>query len=124
MPARGSIFYLNQILPPGSSTNHRIIVLSPTSLISRQPNTKNNKFFVMVAIIRTQKENMPKVMGHSIDITPNDITGGQAIDTNSVVETHQLFHMSLDSFNRQQPIGQVKKDKLEEILHGARRLFK
>jgi hypothetical protein len=124
MPVRGDVYFPNTTLPPGQQTPHRVVVLSPTTLISTQPNTVNNRFFVMVAIIRSAKHQsgaqVRPVMGHSISIGPNDLP---ALGHASYIETHQLFAVPVDQLTRNKHVGKITGQLLDDALAGARRLF-
>ena len=59
-------------------------------------------------------------MGHSIPLGPTDLP---ALQHASVVETHQLFAVSLAELAKKKAVGTVTGSKLHEILAGARLLF-
>ena len=124
MPARGDVYFPKSTLPPSQQIPHRCVVLSPTNLISTQPNTTGNRFFVTVAIIRSAKHGngaaVRPVMGHSIPIGPADLS---CLTHSSFVETHQLFAVALDELTRNKHEGRIQGQLLDDILAGARRLL-
>jgi hypothetical protein len=122
MTKRGDVYFPDARLPPGQDIKHRVVVLSPNTLIAQQGGAR---LFVSVALIRSAVNAktgrpIPLIMGHSIPIAPTELP---ALQHDSVVETHQLFAVSLAELSKKKAVGTVIGTKLDEILAGARLLF-
>lgn len=128
---QGRVYFPQTILPPGSSTNHRILILSNDSVIAhcqRMPS-----FFLVCAIIRSaiNQSGQPvrPIPGHSIPVDPNDfnplVAGNSVIQHSSIVETHQLFHVSMAQLTNplNRALGDIDTMKLQAVLAGARKLL-
>ena len=126
---QGRVYFPQGILPPGQLTSHRIIVLSGNLVIARlRPGS-----FLACAIIRSALNqagrSVAMVPGHSIPVDADDFTSmqinGQVIQHDSIIETHQLFHISIADFStpRVRALGDLNSAKLSDVLAGARKLF-
>lgn len=128
---QGRVYFPPIVLPPRSTTNHRIIVLSNDTLITRCQRMRS--FFLLCAIIRSainQNGNpVIPIPGHSIPVSSADFTslvaGAQVIQNSSIIETHQLFHVPMSALTNpaNRPIGDLEPTKLEAVLAGARRVL-
>lgn len=128
---QGRVYFPQTILPPGSSTNHRIIVLSNDSVIAN--GQRMSSFFLTCAIIRSATDQSGRpvrpIPGHSIPVDVADfhslIAGNSVIQHPSIIETHQLFHISMalltNPLNR--ALGDLNTTKLQAVLAGARKLL-
>lgn len=128
---QGRVYYPQTILPPGSITNHRIIVLSNDSVIAHGQRMRS--FFLVCAIIRSainqSGQQVRPLPGHSIPVDPSDfnplMVDDSVIQHSSIVETHQLFHVSMAQLNnpKNRAMGDLDPMKLQAVLAGARKLL-
>jgi hypothetical protein len=117
MAARGQIYSPKRNYPPNSPQWHRLVILSPTTLMS----SGGNNLFVMAAVIRSRHAKVNMVMGHSIPIPANVVP---CLPLDSVVETHQLFSLLITDLTAiGHPDGILPPPYLQSVLEGARRLF-
>jgi len=115
VPVRGQIYSPKKNYPPGSPQWHRLLVLSPSGLMS----SGGSSLFVMTAVIRSHHSGVRLVPGHSIPVPAGLVA---ALPLASVVETHQLFALPVSELAGR-PDGQLPRDLVEAALAGARRLF-
>lgn len=121
---QGRVYIPKTILPPGQATKHFIVVIT-NDLILRKLAANQNSFAV-VAIIRSAINQsgraVPLIPMHSVPVSPKDLSG---LSHDSIVETHQLFHMPLVELNpaRNPVLGDLSKPILEQVLSGARALL-
>jgi hypothetical protein len=127
MPLRGQIYFSrNMVLPPGQHTPHQFIIVSPNGVLANN----GNRVFANVVLIRsaTHQDGTPVrlVPGHSVPVTPQDIRG---LANNSIIETHQIFALSIGLFQAQagrpapQPVAVLAQPLLDRVLENCRRLF-
>lgn len=127
---QGRIYFPPIKLPPGQETEHRIVVLTNSHLINK---IGANQFLVC-ALIRsaTNKsgQRVSLIPGHTIPVNPLDFIPLSAnqpvIYHDSLIETHQLFHISKQSLSDPsvKALGDLKSEKLHEVLAGSQRLFR
>ncbi len=127
---QGRIYIPPLTYPPGKKIPHRILILSNSAIINRsRPGS-----FLVCAIIRSSISQqtgkaVTLVPNHSIPITVKDCISFNpnftVLDHDSVIETHQLFHVSCDYLINQsvKALGDLNSDKLQEVLNGARKVF-
>ncbi len=123
---QGRVYFPPMTLPPGQETDHRIIVLSNNQVINRSsPNQ-----FLVCAIIRSAVSQSGRrvnlVPGHTIPVNPTDFIGsGNVINHESLIETHQLFHVSKQSLSNPsvRALGELTPEKLKAVLDGAKKLM-
>lgn len=124
MAQRGEVYFPDKKLPPGQDIPHRCVILSPTNLMAMHPNTSKNRLFITVALIRSARHQdgtpIRPVLGHSIPITSKDLP---SLQHDSVVETHQVFAVELDTFKIKKPEGKLPSALMDDVLSGVRRLF-
>jgi len=125
---QGRVYFPPVTLPPGQSTDHRIIILSSDLVINR---ISSNQFLVC-AIIRSavnqEGRKVGMVPGHTIPVFPSDFkssTGMSVILHDSLVETHQLFHIAKQDLSRPlvRALGDLNPNKLQAVLSGAKMLL-
>lgn len=124
---QGRVYFPPVTLPPGQETNHRIVVLTNNQIINRISQNQ----FLLCAIIRSSVNQSGKpviqVPGHTIPVNPSDFTSSQegaVISHESLIETHQLFHIQKQAFSSPsvRSLGDLSQGKLQEVLSGAKRL--
>ena len=122
---QGRVYFPPIKLPPGQETDHRIVVLSNNQVINR---TSPNQF-LLCAIIRSAVNQsgrpVSRVPGHTIPVSQSDFVGsGVVISHDSLIETHQLFHVSKQDLSNSSVryLGDLSPDKLREVLAGAKKL--
>jgi hypothetical protein len=107
-PKQGNVYYISSILPPESSGNtkpHYFLCLMNSSHIRNfQHPSRNKGFFVLGCIIRsavssTTGKLVPLVQGYSFKIQPTEYS---FLKHDSIVETHQLFHVHYPEFDHTQ----------------------
>ena len=126
---QGRVYFPGAILPPEQATHHRVVILSNSAIINRS----RSGSFLTCAIIRSAKNQTGRavqaVPGHSIPVKSTDFISlrkeGQVLKHDSIIETHQIFHISWDSLNdpMNRALGDLDPLKLQEVLTGARRLL-
>jgi hypothetical protein len=121
---QGRIYIPKTILPPGQVTKHFIVVLTSDLILKRLAASQNS--FAVVAIIRSAVNQsgrpVPLVPMHSVPISPSDVPN---LTHDSIIETHQLFHMPIAELNpaRNPILGDLPKPILAQVLSGARALL-
>lgn len=122
---QGRVYFPPITLPPGQETNHRIVVLSNNQVINR---SSYNQFLVCAIIRNAVNQSGGRVSlvpGHTIPVSTNDFAGsGNVISHDSLIETHQLFHVSKQDLSNPsvRHLGDLNPDKLVEVLNGAKKL--
>lgn len=122
---QGRVYFPPITLPPGQETDHRIVVLSNNQVINRSANNQ----FLVCAIIRSaiNQSGRPvgRVPGHTIPVSQIDFVGTGVISHDSLIETHQLFHVSKQDLSGPSVryLGDLNTDKLREVLDGAKKLL-
>jgi hypothetical protein len=110
------------ILPPRQAKTHFVVVISNNSSLTRVK-TSANGGFVVVAIIRSAKNEagnpVKMVLGHSFPLTPTDLP---KLSHDSIIETHQLFHIRSSELTPANTLGDLPDSILQQALLGAQRL--
>ncbi len=138
-PKQGGVYYIPQILPPqgnrANPKNHYFVCLMNSNHIGSYQHPSKNPFFsVLGCIIRSQVntetgKKVGLIQSYSFPILASDYS---FLKHDSIVETHQLFHVHYPVFEdpNTQCIGSLympndKNDPqlMSEILEAAQSLF-
>jgi PemK-like, MazF-like toxin of type II toxin-antitoxin system len=120
---QGRVYLPKAVIPPGQQSNHFVVVLTNNGILNR---LQQSGGFILVALIRnaiSNRGNQVKLIPiHSVPVTRADLS---FLSHDSIIETHQLFHLPLQELTgtRGKALGDLPDQILATVLVGAKKLL-
>lgn len=120
---QGRVYLPQAIIPPGQQTTHFVVVLTNNGILNR---IQLSGGFVVTALIRSAVSSRGTRVNllpiHSIPVTRAELP---FLSHDSIIETHQLFHLPLQELTgtNGRQLGDLPAQILAATLVGARRLL-
>jgi len=120
---QGRVYLPRAIIPPRQQTTHFVVVLTSNGILNR---LQQSGGFVVTALIRSATSSRGNRVNlipiHSIPVTVAQLG---FLSHDSIIETHQLFHLPLQELtgSNGRLLGDLPDQILAEVLAGARRLL-